>query len=500
MKSVRSNQNSNQRNSILTAVAMVTLMSVSVLDAATYWVAPNGNDSNAGTSNAPFATPHKAVTATLAPGDTIYIRGGNYSFNSRIAPGSSKVGAAGNHIKFWAYPGELPVFDFASMPESSDKALDMRRNYWHVKGIEIKNAPDSGIFVGGTGVIIEGCVVHDCDNDGIVLGSTSSRATNALILNCDSYRNYQAGSGGNNGDGFSAKSGCGPGNVFRGCRAWYNADDGWDFYDNITNSVVIENCWAFNNGTNLWGVGSWQGNGNGFKLGGAGTRAPHTVRNSVAFDNHSKGFDHNNGVGAHVIHNNTGFRNGKWNFSFYDQPISGVHDFRNNVSYLGGGINGTNIVQSSVMVSNSWQHFTVTPADFQSLDASLAFAPRNADYSLPTNAFARLAAGSQFIDQGIDVGLPFNGPRPDLGAYEFSAAAPVQTPSWFDTAGCGITNGGFRVSVAGLTGHGSVVIYASSNLLDWTPIFTNPPVTGSLTYLDTSAGNGPGRLYRVEEN
>ena len=91
--------------------------------------------------------------------------------------------------------------------------------------------------------IVEGCVIHDCNNDGLVLGSTSILATNALILNCDSYRNYEVGSGGNNGDGFAAKNGCGPGNVFQGCRAWSNADDGWDFYNN-NQSVVLIGCWA----------------------------------------------------------------------------------------------------------------------------------------------------------------------------------------------------------------------------------------------------------------
>jgi len=168
--------------------------------AATYWVAPDGSDSNNGTSsNTPFATPQKAVTlSALTAGDKIYVRGGTYSLNAQVKPG--KTATAANPIKLWAYPGEQPIFDFAAMT-GSNKALDVRRDYWHVRGIKVKNAPSNGIFVGGMGVIIEGCVIHDCNNDGLVLGSTSVRATNALVLNCDSYCNYGAGSGGNNGDG-----------------------------------------------------------------------------------------------------------------------------------------------------------------------------------------------------------------------------------------------------------------------------------------------------------
>jgi hypothetical protein len=50
--------------------------------------------------------------------------------------------------------------------------------------------------------------------------------------------------------------------VFTGCRSWNNSDDGWDLF--AANDVVtITNCWAFGNG-----YGS-NGDGNGFKLGGA---------------------------------------------------------------------------------------------------------------------------------------------------------------------------------------------------------------------------------------
>jgi hypothetical protein len=464
---------------------------------ATYWVSPQGSDANSGTtSNTPFATPHKAVTAALAPGDTIYIRGGNYSFNVRISLGSSKVGAAGNPIKFWAYPGELPVFDFDSMPESSDKALDMRRSYWHVKGIEVKNAPDSGIFVGGTGVIIEGCVIHDCDNDGLVIGSSSVRGTNALILNCDSYRNYQVGSGGNNGDGFAAKVGNGPGNVFRNCRAWDNADDGWDFYDN-TNSVTIEGCWAFRNGYDLWGVGAgWTGNGNGFKLGGEGTPAEHFLTNSVAFGNRSKGFDHNNGDAGQTMVNCTSYNNGGANYSFFETPSKGPRLYNlliNCVSFGGGAL--TNLAANTVAFSNSWQIASTTAGDFASLDTIVATNARNADFTLPSSSLFRLVAGSDLIDRGLNVGLPFAGSAPDLGAFEFTPAGPrliqVGNGSW--------TNGSFRLDVSGLTAHGPVILHASTNFVAWTPIHTNAAASGSLTLTDAAAENFFQRFYRVEE-
>ncbi len=50
---------------------------------------------------------------------------------------------------------------------------------------------------------------------------------------------------------------------------------------------------------------------------------------------------------------------------------------------------------------------------------------------------------------------------------------------------------GFNLELDGLTGNGSLVIYASTNLVDWQPIFTNPPMTGSLQFLDTNALTQP---------
>ncbi|HZI31397.1 MAG TPA: immunoglobulin domain-containing protein, partial [Candidatus Binatia bacterium] len=48
------------------------------------------------------------------------------------------------------------------------------------------------------------------------------------------------------------------------------------------------------------------------------------------------------------------------------------------------------------------------------------------------------------------------------------------------------TNGGFSLELDQLSGHGNVIIYASTNLVNWFPIFTNPPQLGSFHFLDSS--------------
>jgi hypothetical protein len=63
-----------------------------------------------------------------------------------------------------------------------------------------------------------------------------------------------------------------------------------------------------------------------------------------------------------------------------------------------------------------------------------------------------------------------------------------------------LSNGGFSLRLDQLSGHGAVVIFASSNLVDWAPVFSNPPVTGSLQFADPEGRSAPTRFYRALEN
>jgi hypothetical protein len=68
----------------------------------------------------------------------------------------------------------------------------------------------------------------------------------------------------------------------------------------------------------------------------------------------------------------------------------------------------------------------------------------------------------------------------------------------FDTT-LALSNNGFGWQLDQLSGHGSIVILVSTNLVDWMPVFTNPPVTGSLQFFDPGATNQPTRFYRAVE-
>ncbi len=86
------------------------------------------------------------------------------------------------------------------------------------------------------------------------------------------------------------------------------------------------------------------------------------------------------------------------------------------------------------------------------------------------------------------------------GSYNFTFnATRAPAPLLFDTSPGAIqwTSAGLELQLSGLTGHGAVVLYMSTDLASWIPIYTNPPATGSLRYLDPTATNSASRYSRA---
>lgn len=390
----------------------------------TYYISPSGSDSNPGTINAPFASMAKAYLV-VKPGDLIYVRGGNYYVSTQL--NLNKSGTSEKPFRIWAYPGEKPVFNADGFTVEPSWVLRFSdASYWHIKGFEIKNNPHGGaIYIGdnSNNNIIENNNVHHNGNQsswagtGIVMYGNPS---NNLILNNDSHNNKDIDNG--DGDGLAGCS-TGNGNILRGNRVWNNSDDGIDLFNTNDNQeggiLLVENNWAWDNGYNSDHVPYPNGDGNGFKLGGqrAGktntTSGGHTVRNNLAWGNSSNGFDENSSSRPLKVYNNTAWNN-KSNFSFWENAIATGHNlFYNNLSFGNLG----SVVGKSIF--NSWNlSVTVNSSDFISLDTSCAVSPRQLDGSLPNCDFLRLVAGSDLIDRGIDIGLPFSGRAPDLGALE----------------------------------------------------------------------------------
>jgi hypothetical protein len=222
-----------------------------------------------------------------------------------------------------------------------------------------------------------------------------------LVLNSDSHHNYDpytSNGAGQSADGFGAHISAGhPGNVFRGCRAWANSDDGFDLI-NAYSAVTIETSWAWQHGY-LPGTHTAlpAGNGNGIKAGGYGARyvadaVRHVVRFSVAFDNKVNGFYANHHPSALDFFNNTAFGNGidfnMLGIAADGSPVN-LGRLRNNLAL------GAVKVEGADSAANSWDlGLRLGAADFEGISASGWDAPRQPDGSLPLLPFLRPRAGS----------------------------------------------------------------------------------------------------------
>lgn len=288
------------------------------------YVSPNGKSNAAGTKDAPMDI-YTAVKIA-APGQKILIKEGTYDLSSTVKVERGINGTADAMIYMIADPeaGSRPVFDFGGKCAGMILAGD----YWYFQGFDVTRSADAqkGIQVSGNHNILDRIKAYKNGNTGIqisrYLGTDQFNQWPAhnTILNCSSYLN--ADKGYEDADGFAAKLTVGQGNVFDGCIAAYNADDGWDLFAKVQSGsigvVTIQNCVAFKNGYILDENGREinAGNGNGFKMGGDSMPGAHVLKNSVAFANKAKGIDSNSCPDIKV-YSSTTFDNESYNVAFY---------------------------------------------------------------------------------------------------------------------------------------------------------------------------------------
>jgi hypothetical protein len=429
---------------------LVYLLSLGGASAAKFCVAPDGNDANPGTKERPFASLQRAQQAA-SPGDFVFIRGGTYQMkDSDIARRDSflaalvyldKSGLQGKPISYHAWPGERPVFDCSRVkpPGLRISAFRVRASWVHLKGLEV-----TGVQVTATGHTQSICFENFGDHnvyenlsmhDGQAIGLFITRGSNNLVLNCDAYRNHDStseGGRGGNTDGFGCHvPGRGANNVFKGCRAWFNSDDGFDCI-NSNDAASFVNCWALYNGYSV--DFKPLGDGNGFKAGGygiaPGTRFPnpvprHRVVQCLAVRNRSAGFYANHHPGGIDWIHNSACRNSV-NFNFLGRNAAGTadipgggHKILNNLAY-GSTRDLRNLdLAASQHAGNSFDQVRkLTDADFLSLDEASLIAPRQANGDLPVIRFLHLAKGNPLRDTGVPAEMPYSGTAPDPGAFE----------------------------------------------------------------------------------
>lgn len=423
----------NQTHSLLLCCFLLLCQ---VASGTTYYITTTGNDANTGLSHdAAFLTLYKAVTTAKNAGDEILVAPGTYI----MYPDTTKMNLIAITASYITIRGlgttaaTRPIFDFSQKKaaNSSYYGIQLKGSYCSLYGFAIKGAQDNGLLInGGSYNTIEFCDFLENQDSGVQI---KGKGQYNKFINCDSYYNVDPAQG--NADGFADKLDEGGFNSFRGCRAYQNSDDGWDGLlgnVNYTPSDTIYDSWCYKNGYLKDGSKS-SGNGNGFKLGGTqgGASGPFIHRQllvrCLSVKNLQKGFDYNNNAGSMTLYNCTGMGNGgTGNFAFPTAVASGeTVTLKNCLSY---NSSYGSLYKDVVQATNSWSGgFSVSNADFQSIDDTQLLWPRNDDGSLPVITFLHLMTGSDLIDAGtVIAGLPYNGTKPDLGCFEYASSLGIE--------------------------------------------------------------------------
>lgn len=434
-----------------------------------YYLSPSGNDnSGSGTISSPWFSPSKAW-AGINAGDTIYMRGGTYSYYHQSSIYlQNKNGTNGNRIKLWNYPGELPVITKATgYPDTWGMYLS--GNYIHLKGLKItgfaqkdsvgyRNNSYAVWAIGCNNCLFENLEISYNGCGFFLQGSMSASGgpcTGNVILNCDFHHNKDPYTPSpntyGNASGLSVNRISSGTNYISGCRSWLNTDEGIDFW--LNNGVmVVYNTWCWDNGylpadregdTDPKTLTT--GNGDGFKLGPCYTASSGTIRylyrcisahngglsafggfgyddnvgayygyacnivNCIAYGNQNQGFNLNTGTFAHYLANNISIGNNSNGNQAYIEAYSTV---ATSTFLVGTGQRNDN--------------FPVSASSFVSVDISQLAAARQSDNSLPyADCFMLKSTSTELINSGTVVAdysgnnIIYTGSAPDLGALEY---------------------------------------------------------------------------------
>lgn len=413
------------------------------VNAGTYYVSTTGSDAAAGSIGAPWATWQKGFNTIIA-GDILYIRGGTYTpASATVVDGLNHAvginnhdGTLGNLITVLAYPGETPILNasLATIAGTQSGGIYFQScDYWYIKGITVTASGGEGTYLlNSNNITQELCICHHNGESGFLIQGASE---NNLIYNCDSYANFNAPLG-DDADGFeisfltykSPGSGGPRINTMRGCRSFYNSDDGVDNYRN-DGMMIIDSCWIFANGY-AYNTTTHLGDGNGLKLGI--TNADHSteflkiITNNLSFDNYADGIQQNNAQCKFYIYNNTSWNNGGNGLILPSYDLA--HIIRNN-AFWGNANNDfygahTNATVDHNSYDAGWQPSgpVANSSDFLSIDTTGVTGARQSNGSLPVLNFLKLSSSSDLINAGYNnVGIGYQDSDPDIGAYEFTS-------------------------------------------------------------------------------
>ncbi|WP_407425509.1 right-handed parallel beta-helix repeat-containing protein [Treponema sp.] len=270
----------------------------------------SAESSRAATTTVTSESALRTAINNAAAGDTIKL-GCNISLTSQLQLLNS--GTSSSKINF---NGCGYTLDCSGI--SSGWGVKVNGSYWNIVNMTITKAPDCGIVfqLGGNNYIAYVRTTYNGDSGLQIYNS----AHDNYVYKCESYYNYDSDNLGEDADGFACKLSAGKNNVFEGCIAAYNSDDGWDLYGQLY-PVTMKDCTAKYNGyRNSSLTTTTNGDGNGFKLGSSGISVKHVLSGCTSNYNLACGYDGNGNSATMSISNCTATGNKKYQW----YRISGV--------------------------------------------------------------------------------------------------------------------------------------------------------------------------------
>ena len=345
----------------------------------------------------------------VQPGDTIYVRGGTYdeeeiwiNFNFGVA------GVEGKFITIMAFPNEAPIFNNPNRPLIiSSKYIRIQGLHFNKKNISVRRITDVGMseyieiiensFTGQ----IRPPIYLNC-NHGLVQGNTIEIAGSS-----DSHGIYIM-----HGDGNVVR-----GNKVTGARMYgiHVYDENKYQYANevnpkITNLLIENNIVRESQSRAGIIISAGESPGLGIIIENV------EVRNNIILNNNGAGIILSlHGKIRHIkIFNNDVIGNRR------GVQIS-AHDIDNIT------------IKNNIFVSNGKHHITTKKLNNLVVSHNLYHKPRSTNRTVKdihavlgaphftSKQDFHLQRESPAIDAGIDVGLPYNGSAPDIGAFEFDS-------------------------------------------------------------------------------
>jgi hypothetical protein len=398
------------------------------------------NDPNAtGTGDGREATPFPdldVVQTLVDPGDTVWIHGGTYvSLRNRMVE-LNRGGRPGAPVTWAAVSGEKVILD-----------VNANQDCFHVvlvtdvviRGFEVKNARrDAFRIQGSADCVFENNIVHDSKSStetaGIRLRESCERMTIrgneiyacsrgivsgpphgnrvGIVIEGNYVHDLEQGLATETGISMVASEGSVHNNVVARCEG---AGIQADASDVLVEGNVVFNCGAllpangfvFINGSNVVARRNVSFNNAGHGFFGLGANA----QNNVAFGNGLAGVWV---TAAQTLRNNIAFQN---NQSGGFSDIGGPGAVDSDANFWADGVFPVGEGPSSLAGDPG---FLLPPVAGAALDVNnpgFVIDPSAGGFG-DVSALFGLTAGSPAVDAGVDVGLPFNGAAPDMGAFE----------------------------------------------------------------------------------